>query len=497
MNDDDDPSRDPDPDYVPQEPDYVQPELERVPIEHGNDVMVMTAAWVSQPNTDAPRPPTDDMRRGSHPELMDRTFARLQLAGPVVHSEGSFWHYKDSGIWTQMTQGELYNAVRALDGAHVTNAATGKTKEVVLRKNDMLAVLDLLAAHLAQPEHFGVPASGVAFRNGFARVHETSGVTLEPHSPKHKARHCYGFDYEPAAAPLGWLKFLREVWHNEPDVNDRIDCLRQFIGLCLCGLATRYQAALVLFGEGSNGKSVISGIVRQAMPSSAVCSVSPQTMSNDYDRALLSGRLLNVVSELPEQDILNNEAWKAVISGDLIKAREIRQAPFMFKPVAGHLYSANRLPGTQDHTHGFWRRLIVMTFNRAFHGADCDTGLEARLIRDEQALIVSWAIEGVSDVIRNGKMTVPASSAAAVNAWRKDADQVAAFVEECTTSVAADDIGTDRMAVYREYRNWSERNGHRPVAMNKFGQRLQSLKIATIKPHLGARRYLLRLIEPD
>jgi len=255
----------------------------------------------------------------------------------------------------------------------------------------------------------------------------------------------------------------------------------------------------VLYGEGSNGKSVIGEVLGAAMPPGAVCSVSPQDMSDDYSRAMLSGKMLNIVSELPEQDILNNESWKAVISGDLIKARHIRQSPFTFKPVAGHVYAANRLPGTQDHTKGFWRRMVVLTFNRVFEGESRETGLAKRLIRDELPAIVNWALEGVSDVMRNNALTVPASSGAAVDAWRKDADQVASFVTECTAAIASDDMGTERMMVYREYRNWCDRNGHRPVAMNKFGQRLRSLRVGTTQETHGrrARYYLLRLIEPD
>lgn len=489
---------DEDADYTPTEP--TSDVFAMVDPEQPDDYTPDPPEWASNvvPLRRAPPDPhREHLRLGTHFELRDKTLALLEQVGPVIHNEGSFLRYQD-GTFSVLTEADVYEDVAARDGAPVTDE-TGKTKPLRLRHSDAMAVISSMRMKTERKGYFDRTTPGCAFANGFASV-KVSGVQLVPHSIKHKARHKYDFDYEVAAAPLGWLKFLQEVWHDEPDINDRIDCLRQFMGLCLCGLATRYQAALVLFGEGSNGKSVISEILKDAMPAGSSCSVSPQEMSNDYSRAMLSGKLLNVVSELPEQDILNNEAWKAVISGDLIKAREIRQAPFTFKPTAGHLYSANRLPGTQDHTHGFWRRMVVLTFNRSFEGAERDTGLAKRLIKAERQAIVNWAIEGVTTVISSGALTVPESSAVAVASWRKDSDQVASFIEECTTRIESDDIGTDRMVVYREYRNWSDRNGHRPVAMNKFGQRLRSLNIHTERQLVGgqrARRYLLRLIEPD
>jgi P4 family phage/plasmid primase-like protien len=475
----DDPNPD-DPDYTPEAPAWLT---------EGNVLRLV------QPGLRDPH--REHLRLGSHIELRDKTLDLLQVTGPVVHSEGSFLRYQD-GAFLPLTETDIYEDIAARDGAPVTDEETGKTKPLRLRHNDIMSVVSSLRMKQERPGFFERPVPGVAFRNGFVRV-KLSGVSVEEHSPQHKARYCYSFDFEQADAPLGWLRFLQDVWRDEPDLSDRIDCLRQFIGLCLCGLATRYQKALFLQGDGGNGKSVVLEVLNASMPPGSVCSVSPQDMGDDYSRAMLSGKMLNIVAELPEQDILNNEAWKAVISGDLIKARHIRQAPFTFRSVAGNVYSANRLPGTQDHTKGFWRRVLVLTFNREFEGKTADKGLAKRLIRSELPAIVNWALEGVTDVMRSEVLTVPASSEVAIDLWRKDADQVALFVDECTTALEADDMGTERRVVYREYRNWCDRNGHRPVAINKFGQRLRSLRVGTTQETHGrrARYYLLRLIDSD
>jgi putative DNA primase/helicase len=195
---------------------------------------------------------------------------------------------------------------------------------------------------------------------------------------------------------------------------------------------------------------------------------------------MLAGKLLNIVSELPEADILDSEAFKAVISGDPRTARHIRQAPFTFRPVAGHLFAANRLPGAADHTHGFWRRVVVLQFNRVFGEGEQEPELAKRILDAELPGIVSWFLFGAQRVLAQGGYTIPPSSAKAVDKWRKSADQVRAFVDACTkrldTSPESHD-GVPAQQLYRAYRCWAQDNGHRAMASNKFAERMGQLEL--------------------
>jgi phage/plasmid-associated DNA primase len=89
-----------------------------------------------------------------------------------------------------------------------------------------------------------------------------------------------------------------------------------------------------------------------------------------------------------------------------------------------------------------------------------------------------------------GRYTLPQSSQAAVKDWKRQADQVLAFVEERTTRLALDapiqdgERGSD---LYKAYRGWASLNGHRPLASNKFGQRMAMLELGSQRTMTGAR----------
>ena len=101
-------------------------------------------------------------------------------------------------------------------------------------------------------------------------------------------------------------------------------------------------------------------------PGTARSSIPPQQFDQEYYRAELDGKRLNSVSELPRADILRAESFKAIIAGDPIIGRVIHSSPRTIKPIAGHIFAANHLPNTDDLSHAFWCRFMVVSFNRVF-----------------------------------------------------------------------------------------------------------------------------------
>jgi putative DNA primase/helicase len=169
----------------------------------------------------------------------------------------------------------------------------------------------------------------------------------------------------------------------------------------------------------------------------------------------------------------------------------------LFRPIAGHYFAANKLPGTQDQTEGFWRRFVVLTFNRSFTGDPTrDPNVHTRILAAELPAIVSWLVAGAVRLLRQGDYTIPASHAKAIAAWRKDADQVALFLIAETRPLRDDEtehMGLLAAELYSSYVEWARRNGHRPVASNTFGARLRGLGRAAKRTKAGM-RYLVALL---
>lgn len=434
---------------------------------------------------------TKPFQRGDHVELAERLVADLRAEAPAVHTDGGMYHYAPSeGVYSVLERPALSRRLQRYAGAKV---ATQKGP-LRLKASDVAGAVVLAGDQAHDDEFFAYAKPGVAFADAFVEV-TSDGVLRHPHSPKHRARWAYPFQHVDGQAPDEWLSFMRSVWHGDEDADDKIALVQEYTGVCILGIATRFQRAIVQLGDGANGKGVASKVIEACMPPGSVCCIPPQDIGQEYRRHLLAGKLLNIVSELPEAEILDSESWKAVVAGDAMTAREIRQSPYTFVPIAGHIYSANRLPGSTDQTHGFWRRLVVLRFNRVFAEDEQIPNLAELIVARERPRIVSWALRGAQRVIAAGRLTVPASSVAAREQWRESADQVHAFVEECCTRVEGDaffDAWTPAAALYRAYRSWAEENGHGRLAANKFGERMRLLGLGAHRTK-HARLYPVRL----
>ena len=412
--------------------------------------------------------------RGDHVEIAERLVARLRAEGEVVYADGAVWRYSDkSHVFEAVAQAQLSRIAQRFAGSEIK----GSKKPLRLNAGSVSGSIKLAEDLLCTPGFFGEAPRGVVFSTSFVEV-RASGVVQHAHSPSHRARSAYGFGFQLNPQPTRFLGFLEQVFAPDDDIAQKIELIQEFVGAAMLGCCTEYQRAIILVGAGANGKGVLATIIERAMPPGSWVAIAPQDFGDEYRAAMLAGKLLNIVSELPEADILDSGAFKAVISGDPRTARHIRQAPFTFRPVAAHLFAANRLPGTADHTHGFWRRVVVLEFNRVFNEAEQESELAKRIIDAELPGIVSWFLLGAQRVLANGDYAIPPSSARAVDKWRQSADQVRAFVCACTRRLdAGADVrdGVPAEELYRAYRAWSQDNGHRAMASNKFAERMGQL----------------------
>lgn len=409
--------------------------------------------------------------RGDHVDIAEHYATTLAPAGEAVHDEGATYVYERArGLFVALDDAAESCSVQRYAGI----PAGPKSKPLELSASDVSGTLKLARARLASRRFFSDAPAGLAFEDGFVVATE-EGAHRVAHSAEHRARHGFAFAFAGASEPRRFLTMLREVFEPDDDREEKIARIQELGGASLTGIATRYQKCVVFTGDGANGKSAVIRIIESAMPAGSVVSIPPQRWGNEYRRAALATALLNVVSELPESDILDAEIFKAIVTGDMIDAREIYKPPFMISPKAGHLFAANRLPGANDTTLGFWRRFDVLPYNRRFEGTAANPRIAEDIIAAERPIIVRWLVQGAVRVLAQRGYSTPASSAEAVQAWRRGANPVAIFAEECTRSCRGGEPGTKAALLYRHFCSWCERNGHRAMSSTKFGMRMKEL----------------------
>lgn len=358
---------------------------------------------------------------------------------------------KKTGLWRELEEHEQSQIVQGFAGCNVLTG--GKPRKLRVSSGTVHGALRLARDRVKNTMFFSDAKIGMNFTNGFLVV-EKDNTALIHKSPEHRARVGWSFDYDELATCPAFEKFLRDVWLTDDDEQEKVQFLQEFIGIALIGQATAFQKSVVLLGEGSNGKGTLLEIISSIFPEGLVCSSQPSQWGNDYHAAELYGKRLNIVSELPAKEISNSAAFKAIVSGDLMTARRIRESPLTFCPQAAHIFSANSLPGTQDTTYAFWRRLVILEFNQRFSGKDIDKDI-GRKIRKEAPGITRWAIEGAQRALARGYFETPESSDKCVRAWQTSADHVKRFVDErCERRDHT--ISSD---LYTAFREWWEAEG--------------------------------------
>ncbi len=396
-----------------------------------------------------------------------------EIVAPIF-DQGSIYRYNSTtGMWEAFedfkTRSEIQSFIRATNSAW---RAAGVPTRIEATAKKVKGVFDLVVDRLqARSSNFFQEAPrGVLFSNGFFQINEVGVLEQVNLRPKNAARTLLNFPCTEQPTPT-WDLMMHRIFEGDPDATDKILVILEFVGAALLGVATKFSRSIVLLGDGSNGKTTLQTVIRALFPPELVITSNPQTWNREYDRAELRGKRLNVTSELPEREMMESEAFKAIVEGQWITARIIRQTPFQYKPEAAHLFAANGLMKTSDFSHGFYRRFIVVPFNNTFTAGE---DLATPIIANELPGIAYQALKAVEKAIaRNYKFTSPESNLTAIADWKRDGNPVAAFIEECTEHEnVPDGTCTWALDLWRSWEGWSSLRGFNKGTLASFSKKV-------------------------
>ena len=171
------------------------------------------------------------------------------------------------------------------------------------------------------------------------------------------------FAYDSKAKCPRFQQFLHEVFEGDPQ---RIAIAEEILGYCLT-LETKAHKAFLLYGGGSNGKSIFCEVLRQLCGEANVSGVSLNELGNSFARLDLVDKTVNLVTETESNGAgFNTEFFKTLVSGDALRVEVKHGASFTIKPTVKLVAAMNSLPRTNDQTFGLSRRLLILPFQRQF-----------------------------------------------------------------------------------------------------------------------------------
>jgi putative DNA primase/helicase len=282
--------------------------------------------------------------------------------------------------------------------------------------------------------------------------------------------------YDPAAACPLWLETLRQIFPGRPEV---VEHLRRALGYSLTG-DMREECFWVLWGErGRNGKGTIVNTVAKVLGdywhnlATSALELHRHGASGTGGAATpdivgLPGKRFVTASEPARRVALNEARIKGITGRDPFNVRPLYKPEFTFEPVAKIWLSTNLLPLSEDESDAFWARLNCIEFRESFADRE-DKTLKDRLLTEGPG-ILAWLVRGAVDW-RAGGLARPDAVRDATAAYRRENDQITAFLETCAETGAG--MKTRASELYAAYARWARSERRDPISLRAFGPKMR------------------------
>lgn len=384
-----------------------------------------------------------------------------------VATDGSLLYRWNQQIWKPVEPSEAERAAFRWLGAH-PDYFTKATPKLAASCATAAVINARRLPVFANASHVVLP-----LKNGYLHIDAGGAITLE--QPDKRFGLCYTIscDFDPAAVATEFMRFLETVL---PDAEVRA-WVQAYIGYTLMS-DTRYQKATFWLGGGANGKSTLAEII-----SALHEKITAMTLDSldGFKLASLIGSSLVYVDETPSR--IDEQRIKMLISGGLVQIDRKFREPLSLRPTAKWIICGNALPAISDQSHGFWRRMPIITFERQFGEHEQDPLLARRIIENELAGVLVWAISGLTDVLKAGRLPpLPGAMQRAVETGKRETSSVLAWFDD--DRIEYDDAAwTPRAEVYADYKTWASERGYSPVNETKFWSRLKLVEPAACEEH--------------
>lgn len=257
-----------------------------------------------------------------------------------------------------------------------------------------------------------------------------------------------------------------ELWYN---FLDTITCgdssvagfLQLVAGMALIG-AVYQEGIIIANGGGRNGKSTffnaLGAVLGDYSGGIDIKTLTTDRVNKGAALATLRGKRLVISGELEEGQRLSTSTLKQVASTDKLIIEEKYKQPEEVTQTHSIVLFTNHLPRVGSTDGGTWRRLIVVPFN-----ATISTGLGIQNYADVLAktaggAILSWAIEGAVNFVRNGyKLDIPDVVAEATAEYREREDWLSNFIHE--RCIREPNAREGARALYMDYKEWATEAG--------------------------------------
>lgn len=430
----------------------------------------------------------------THPQLGEIYLSRYSKT--TIYARGYWYRYAD-GVWSPVPDLEIENEVWRLLASHQGDPwhlhPTDSMKRSVMSyiKSCIFVPEEKLDAH----PHL------INLKNG---IYNLDSDQFMPHDSALFLTSQLPFNYTPGATCPMWdlytLTTFTDVTGSYTDV-ELVAFIQEAIGYSLT-TDISHQIMFWCIGEGENGKGVLFHVLTKLGGASATYVDLNILKKEKYQLAGLLGKRIVMCSEANTHDnMVEDGIIKSLVAGDPVPVRQIRREPFILYPQAKLWWSFNRLPTITDTSHGFWRRMRPIPFNKIFDDGARIIDLKERLDM-ELSGIFNWCLVGLRRLKQNRRFSFCLQVDRTKERLQQESNTVRLFLDdeaEITWMTAGqkgidpDTLEESSKEVYLRYSNWAKANGYKAMSDRSLKTELEALKFYYKVSRTGKLRVYTRL----
>ena len=326
-----------------------------------------------------------------------------------------------------------------------------------------------------------LPINYINVRNGLFNL-ET--MELEPHDHKYFTITQINAEYYPEAEPVFFKKFLSEIVND-----DDATIIQEWFGYCLYR-DYPFHKAIMLIGDGANGKSTLIDILRNFIGRENCSNVPLQQLSERFALSALHGKMINYYSDLSSRAFTKTGEFKILTGQDYLMAeKKFVQDRIQFKNYAKLTFSCNKLPEVSgDDSDAFYRRWLFINFPNKFEGENADKDILNKLdIAIERNGLFIWALEGLKRLMSQSGFSHSKTTDDLRAQYDRLSSPVKAFLMDVVEFSAEGRI--PKQELYGNFIDYCRKNNIPGISKDKFFKDLSKEgNIITERPEINGKR---------
>ncbi len=392
----------------------------------------------------------------------------------IIHDAGFFYIF-NGAFWVALDDSEVKQLLKD---------AAIKMSYIEIECRDSTFV-DKLFQQSVQDGFFAernyTKQSIINLKNGSLVLSE-SGMKMKDFDYRDFLTHQLDFAYNPTAINAVFLAYLDCVL---PD-KDTQRTLQQVAGyLFIKGL--KMEKVFFMFGTGANGKSVFFEVLNGVLGTDNISNYSLESLTDDkgYHRAMIKDKIVNYGTDIRLTKI-DAGMFKTLASGEPIEARLPYREPFLMTDYAKLIFNVNKMDSANiEHTHGFYRRIVVIPFNKTIPDEEQDRDLHTKILLDRPG-VLNWIIKGAEQVIKSRNIFISSECEAFKQKFIKESDTVAMYEADFLETMKGSIYYKTLVEAYAEYKVFCQDAGHKhPLGRNNFAIRMEVLGFEKTKKSAG------------